>query len=78
MEVLDNAVTQYPAGGFCLLLKRNGVYNVTETVNGAFDKDALICGDQSDNALSVIGQGSNRFVNCLLSFILVTKPHQTR
>ncbi|XP_063678607.1 uncharacterized protein LOC134814427 [Bolinopsis microptera] len=45
-------------GGFCLLLKENGVYNVTDTVNGAFDKDALICGEESDNALSVVGQGA--------------------
>ena len=47
------------AGGFSLLLKENGVYNITDTVNGAFDKDALICGEESDNALSVVGQGSS-------------------
>ena len=41
-----------------MLLKKNGVFNVTDTVNGAFDKDALICGEMSDNALSVIGQGA--------------------
>ena len=34
------------------------MYNVTDTVNGAFDKDALICGEESDNALSVVGQGA--------------------
>ena len=45
-------------GGFSLLLKQNGVYNITDTVNGAFDKDALICGEESNNALSVVGQGS--------------------
>ena len=49
-----------------MLLKQKGVYNITDTVNGAFGKDALIAGERSDNALSVVGQGladnSGRFV----------------
>ncbi|KAL5252819.1 hypothetical protein ACHWQZ_G015553 [Mnemiopsis leidyi] len=58
---IDNHYVQmaYKTGGFSLLLKESGVYNITDTVNGAFDKDALICGEESDNALSVVGQGSS-------------------
>lgn len=46
------------SGGFSLLIRDNGIYNITDTVNGAFDKDSLICGEESDNSNSVIGQGS--------------------
>lgn len=44
-------------GGFCLMVKETGVYNITDTVNGAFQSDALICGEHSDDSNSVIGQG---------------------
>lgn len=45
------------SGGFVLLIKNTGIYNITDTVNGAYDKDALVYGEESDNTRSVIGQG---------------------
>ena len=46
-------------GGLCLLIKDTAVYNITDTVNGAFQADAVICGEHSDDSNSVIGQGIN-------------------
>ena len=41
------------SGGFTLLIQENGIYNITDTVNGAFDKDTLVCGENSDDTRSI-------------------------
>lgn len=44
-------------GGYTLLIKEKGVYNISDSVNGVFDKSSLICGEASDSSKSTIGQG---------------------
>lgn len=48
-------------GGFCLLVRDRAVYNITDTVNGAFESDALVCGEDIYKSGSKIGQGSGPY-----------------
>ena len=49
------------SGGFVLFMRGSSVYNITDAVNGAFDSDALIFGEQSENSNSIVGQGASAY-----------------
>ena len=44
-----------------LFMRGSSVYNITDAVNGAFDSDALIFGEQSENSNSIVGQGASAY-----------------
>ena len=47
--------------GFCLLIRENGIYNITDTVNGAFGVDSMIVGENSALTFNLAGQGVSHY-----------------
>ncbi|KAL5246940.1 hypothetical protein ACHWQZ_G018971 [Mnemiopsis leidyi] len=50
-------------GGFCLLVRDKAVYNITDTVNGAFESSSLVVGEDTDDTSSRVGQGYGPYVS---------------
>ena len=50
-------------GGFCLLIRDKAVYNITDTVNGAFESSSLVVGEDTDDTNSRVGQGYGPYVS---------------
>jgi len=49
-------------GGFCLLVRDKAVYNITDTVNGAFESSSLVVGEDTYETNSRVGQGYGPYV----------------
>jgi len=49
-------------GGFCLLVRDKAVYNITDTVHGAFESSSLVVGEDAYETNSKVGQGFGPYV----------------